>query len=108
MNSTIVAISAGYFGLMIVIGLWAARRTKTASDFFVAGKGVGLVAIALATMSSAMSGFLFIGGPGIQYQFGFGTLMLTMPAAVSFARPGSHQSHLPPSPEVDVLLRWMC
>lgn len=85
MTPTIMAISAAYFALMLGIGLWAARRTRTMSDFFVAGRGVGMVAIALATMSSAMSGFLFIGGPGIQYQAGFGTLLLTMPAAVSFA-----------------------
>ena len=85
MNSTIVTIAAIYFTGMIAIGLWAARKTKTSEDYFVAGKGVGMWAIALATMSSAMSGFLFIGGPGIQYSFGMGTLMLTFPAAVSFA-----------------------
>ncbi len=85
MNTTIVAIAALYFAAMIGIGLWAARRTRTSADYFVAGRGVGMVAIALATMSSAMSGFLFIGGPGIQFKFGFGTLLLTMPAAASFA-----------------------
>lgn len=84
MNSTIISVSAVYFAAMLLIGLWAARRTRTHADYFVAGKGVGMLAIALATMSSAMSGFLFIGGPGIQYQFGFGTLLLTFPAAVSF------------------------
>ena len=84
MSTTIVLISAAYFAVMIGIGLWAATRTKTNADYFVAGKGVGILAIALATMSSAMSGFLFIGGPGIQFSLGFGTLMLTFPAAVSF------------------------
>lgn len=84
MNSTVVAVSVVYFALMIAIGLWAARRTKTAEDYYIAGKGMSMWAIALATMSSAMSGFLFIGGPGFQYSFGFGTLMLTFPAAVSF------------------------
>lgn len=85
MSTTIIVISALYFAAMIGIGLWAATRTKTNADYFVAGKGVGIVALALATMSSAMSGFLFIGGPGIQYQLGFGTLLLTLPAACSFA-----------------------
>jgi SSS family transporter len=84
MNTTIVAVATLYFAGMIGIGLWAAMRTKTSADYFVAGKGVGMVAIALATMSSAMSGFLFIGGPGIQFRFGFGTLLLTMPAVISF------------------------
>ena len=85
MNTTIVVIAVLYFAGMLAIGLWAARKTKTSEDYFVAGKGVGMWAIALATMSSAMSGFLFIGGPGILYSFGMGTLMLTFPAAVSFA-----------------------
>lgn len=85
MNPTIVTVAGLYFGLMLVIGFWAASRTKTSEDYFVAGRGIGIWAIALATMSSAISGFLFIGGPGIQFQFGFGTLMLTFPAAVSFA-----------------------
>ena len=85
MNATIIVVAAIYFVGMIAIGLWAAARTRTSADYFVAGKGVGMWAIALATMSSAMSGFLFIGGPGIHYQFGFGTLMLTFPAAASFA-----------------------
>ena len=84
MNTTIVTVAAVYFAGMLGIGLWAARRTKTHEDYFVAGRGIGIWAIALATMSSAISGFLFIGGPGIHFQFGFGTLMLTFPAAVSF------------------------
>lgn len=84
MNSTIVTVASIYFAAMVGIGFWAARRTKTHEDYFVAGRGISIWAIALATMSSAISGFLFVGGPGIQYQFGFGTLMLTFPAAVSF------------------------
>lgn len=84
-NATIVAVAVAYFAVLVGIGIWATRRTKTHADFFIAGKGVGLFAIALATMSSAISGFLFIGGPGFVYQFGFGALLLTFPASVSFA-----------------------
>lgn len=84
MNATVLAVAGAYFAVMLLIGLWAARRTRSHEDYFVAGRGIGMWAIALATMSSAISGFLFIGGPGIQYRFGFGTLMLTLPAAVSF------------------------
>ncbi len=85
MNTTIVITAAAYFALMLAIGLWAARRTHTSQDYFAAGKGVGMIAIALATMSSAMSGFLFVGGPGLQFRFGFGTLLLTFPVSFSFA-----------------------
>lgn len=82
---TIITVAAVYFVAVLGIGVWAARRTKTHEDYYIAGKGVGLIAIALATMSSAMSGFLFIGGPGIMYSLGFGTLLLTFPGSVSFA-----------------------
>lgn len=81
----LIGVALAYFAMLVAIGIWATRRTETSEDFFIAGKGVGLLAIALATMSSAISGFLFIGGPGFQYALGFGALMLTFPASVSFA-----------------------
>lgn len=83
-SPTLIAVCLAYFALMVAIGLWAARRTHSAEDYFVAGRGLGLWPLALATMASAMSGFAFIGGPGAQFQFGFGSLLLTFPAAVSF------------------------
>lgn len=85
MSTTVVIVALCYFAVMVGIGLWAAIRTRTHTDFYVAGRGVGVIAIGLATMSSAVSGFSFIGGPGIQYAFGFGTLMLVIPVAGSFA-----------------------
>ena len=33
---TIVAVSALYFAVVAVIAVWAARRTRTSSDFFIA------------------------------------------------------------------------
>jgi len=80
-----IAVTLTYFVLLLAIGGWAARRTRSSHDFYVGGRRFGLFAIALATMSSAMSGFVFIGGPALQYKLGFGTLLLTLPAAVSFA-----------------------
>ena len=38
----IVAIALVYFVIVAAIATWATRRTKNASDFFVAGAGVGL------------------------------------------------------------------
>ncbi len=31
-----------YLSLVVVIGIWAARRTRNAKDFFIAGQGIGL------------------------------------------------------------------
>ena len=42
----IVAVAVVYFLIVVAIGSWAARRTRTARDFFVAGEGIGIWALA--------------------------------------------------------------
>lgn len=81
----IVYVAIAYFAVVVGISVWAARRTHTASDFFVAGQGIGLVALALASMSATVSGFAFIGGPGLLYTVGLGALFIILPAAVTNA-----------------------
>ena len=80
---TIVVVAVIYFAIVAAIGAWATRRTRTASDFFVAGEGIGLIALTLAAMSATLSGFAFIGGPGLVYRGGLGTMFLILPAAVT-------------------------
>ncbi len=79
----IVAVAAAYFAVVAAISVWAARRTRTASDFFVAGHGIGLVALTVASVSTSVSGFAFIGGPGLLYSVGLGALFIVLPAAVT-------------------------
>lgn len=85
MKYEILTVVIVYFALVIAIGVSRIRRTKTIEDFFAAGKGIGLLTLGFATMSAAISGYVFIGGPGIEYKFGLGTLMMTFPASISFA-----------------------
>jgi len=59
----VIVVGLAYFAVIIAISVWAARRTKTASDFFVAGHGIGLIALTVASVSTSVSGFAFIGGP---------------------------------------------
>lgn len=80
---TIVAVAVVYFAIVAAIGVWATRRTRTASDFFVAGEGIGLIALTLAAMSATLSGFAFIGGPGLVYATGLGAMFLMLPATVT-------------------------
>lgn len=80
---TIVAVAVVYFAVVSVIGVWATRRTRTASDFFVAGEGIGLFALTLAAMSATLSGFAFIGGPALVYATGLGAMFLILPAAIT-------------------------
>jgi Na+/proline symporter len=75
----VVAAALAYLALMIGIGVWAAGRTRSARDFFIAGQGVGLAVTGLATMSAAFSGFVFVGGPGLTYRLGVASLWIVLP-----------------------------
>src|SRR5215210_3693761 len=79
----VVVVGVLYFAVVVGISVWAARRTRTASDFFVAGKGIGLVALSVASVSVSVSGFAFIGGPGLIYAVGLGAMYIVLPAAVT-------------------------
>lgn len=66
----LIGAALAYFLAVIWIGIWAARRTRTASDFFIAGQRPGLLVTGLATTAAAFSGFVFLGGPGLTYRMG--------------------------------------
>ncbi|MGH7518318.1 MAG: sodium:solute symporter family transporter [Gemmatimonadales bacterium] len=80
---TIIGVALAYFAAVAAIGVWATRRTRTARDFFVAGEGIGLWALALSAMAATLSGFAFIGGPGLVYASGVGAVFLVLPAAIT-------------------------
>src|SRR3954471_21881695 len=82
-HPAIVAVAGAYFAVVVAISVWATRRTRTASDFFVAGHGIGLVALTVASVSTSVSGFAFIGGPGLIYSIGLGAMFIVLPASVT-------------------------
>ena len=79
----IITVGVIYFAICGLIGWWASRRTHTAEDFFVAGRGIGLIPFALAAMASTLSGFAFIGGPGLVYAIGMTAVFIILPAAIT-------------------------
>ena len=81
----VVGIAIVYFVIVAGIATWAARRTRSATDFFVAGAGVGLWTLAIAKMAATLSGFAFIGGPGLVYTIGIGAVFIILPGALSNA-----------------------
>jgi Na+/proline symporter len=81
----IVAIAVVYFVIVAVIATWATRKTKTERDFFVAGAGVGLWTLAIAKMAASLSGFSFVGGPGLVYTIGLAGVFIILPGALSNA-----------------------
>jgi Na+/proline symporter len=81
----VVFVAVLYFLVVAAIATWAARRTRNASDFFVAGAGVGLWTLAIAKMAATLSGFAFIGGPGLVYTIGIGAIFIILPGALTNA-----------------------
>ena len=71
--------------LTLAIGLAAVRKTRDAADFFVAGRRLGAFRAGLAVAASAFSGFVFLGGPGLTGQVGFGSLFIVVPAGFTAA-----------------------
>ena len=70
-RSLIVFLSvAAYMAMCVGVGLWAMHRTKSTQDFFMAGRHLGIVVASVAVFSSTMSGWGFIGGPGLVYKMG--------------------------------------
>lgn len=75
-RALIIAICVlAYFVLCVFVGLWAMSKTKSAGDFFMAGRNLGAIVTSVAVFSSVMSGFGFVGGPGLVYEMG-GKLVL--------------------------------
>ena len=81
-------IVLAYLGVCLAIGVWASRRTTSASDFFLAGKRIGVWILGFAAFSTTASGFAFIGGPGFVYEYGTSSLWMCVPAGISFVWTG--------------------
>jgi len=81
----ILGVALLYLAVVVGIGIWAARRTRTARDFFLAGQGLGLVVTGVATFSASFSGFVFLGGPGLTYRLGIASLWINVPLGFTAA-----------------------
>ncbi|MEM7232882.1 MAG: sodium/proline symporter [Planctomycetota bacterium] len=59
-------------------GIWAMRRTRSSQDFFMAGRSLGVLVTGFAVFSSTMSGFGFVGGPGLVYAMGLSSVWMVV------------------------------
>ena len=84
-RATIILICVGFYMLTCIgIGLWAMRRTKSSRDFFMAGRDLGIVVTGVAVFSSMMSGFGFVGGPGLVYGLGMSSVWMVVAAPIGY------------------------
>ena len=84
-NMTILLCLVFYMFTCFGVGLWAMRRTKSTKDFFMAGRSLGVLVTALAVFSANMSGFGFVGGPGLVYKMGMSSIWICLTAPLGFA-----------------------
>ncbi len=81
---TVLACVVGYLAVCSGVGIWALRRTKSTRDFFMAGRDLGIFVTGLAVFSSTMSGFGFVGGPGLIYRMGMSSSWMTLTSVLGF------------------------
>jgi len=74
-----VFISLGiYFIAMILIGLYAYRKTSDLNDYMLGGRGLGPSVTALSAGASDMSGWMLMGLPGAMYTTGLSSAWLAI------------------------------
>ena len=79
---TVLGCIGLYMLLCIGIGVWALKRTKSTKDFFVAGRNLGVFVTSIAIFASLISGFAFVGGPGLVYRAGMGSMWMAYAGVV--------------------------
>ncbi len=60
-----------YWAYCIFWGIKGARMSKTASDYFIAGRKIPVWVFVLAATATSFSGWTFMGHPGLLYRDGF-------------------------------------
>ena len=80
-------IFGGYLAASVGVGLFSARGSKSLGDYFLAGRGMGSVLIAMSILAALFSGISYLAGPADVYKngFGFGYAVLAFFIATPFA-----------------------
>ncbi len=65
------AFVLAYWAYCIFWGIKGAKMSKTASDYFIAGRSISIWVFVLAATATSFSGWTFMGHPGLLYRDGF-------------------------------------
>ncbi len=68
---TKLIVLAIYVGILFMIGIFASRRVKSMSDYYVGGKNMGFWAVAFSARATGESGWLLIGLTGMGAMAGY-------------------------------------
>jgi cation/acetate symporter len=83
-NSTALATFGVVLAITLLITFWASRRTKTATDFWAAGRGITSAQNGLAIAGDYMSAASFLGIGGLIFLFGFDGFLYAVGFIVAF------------------------
>lgn len=72
----ILATLIAYKLVLVLVGVWASRRTRTQSDFFIAGQGLGPWVAGLSYAASTSSAWVLLGFSGFVYATGLSALWM--------------------------------
>jgi SSS family solute:Na+ symporter len=71
-----ILVLAAYMIVLVAIGVAATRRTRTAAEFHLGGRGIGAWVTALSYVAAYFSSVVIIGGGGFAYRYGMATLWI--------------------------------
>lgn len=77
----VLATLIAYGAALLALGIWAARRTRSTDDFYLAGRKLGPGLAALSASASSSSAWTLLGVSGAAYLWGFKAVWL-FPATV--------------------------
>ena len=76
-EATVILVTlVAYKVAMICVGLWAASRNKSETDFFLGGRGLGPFVAGLSYAASTSSAWVILGFSGFVYSIGLGALWM--------------------------------
>lgn len=80
-KATVILVTLTAYKLLLVgIGLWAQRRTRSASDFFLGGRGLGPVVAAISYSASSSSAWTLLGVSGAAFIMGVSAIWFVVGA----------------------------
>ena len=84
-SGAMIGVLVLYFAILIGIGWWASRESRSVAGFYVAGKKLPSWVIAFSSNTTGESGWLLLGLTGMGYLVGFHALWVVLGEVIGVA-----------------------
>ena len=78
-----------YLTASVGVGLFSARGAKSLSDYFLAGRGMNSILVAMSILAALFSGISYLAGPADVYKNGFGFAYVVLAFFIATPFPGT-------------------